>query len=635
MRLIIFLVAACLFFFSCTPSKPNKFSDSVLVRIADLQDRRATDSLLKFLHSENALYRKEAALAFASVQDSLAALALGTLLLEDKDAEVRRAAAFALGQTGTFAAVNSLIPSLEDSNHLVVRESLEALGKAISKNDISVLLNYRTTDSLTSEGLAWAFYQIGLRNLSDSLIENKEKQFLDSIYKEKTRLGAAHFFSRSRLTGHGFEESIIHSAQKDKSAEVRMAAASALKKISKEKALPVLDQILKDEFDYRVRISAVRSLAAFPVKETISLLLKSLTDKSNNVAIAGSEIIKNNITVEQKADVYKSIAAANWRVQSNLYEAILSVDPSENAVRDIKTLYNSSPNNYQKAALLLALSKAPMADSFIADELFKSKVPVIKSSAALALTTINRAKNFNSKSKPAFAEWYKKALLDGDAAVIGTIAGALADSTLDYKNGIKDFSFLLVAKAKLSLPKDYETWQPLEEAIAYFEGRQKPSPPKNGFNHPVNWELVKTINKDQRIAVKTTKGKIILKLFVEQAPGSVANFVELVNRKYFDGKNVHRVVPNFVIQTGCYRGDGYGSENYSIRSEFYMNKYKTGSVGMASAGKDTEGTQWFITHSPTPHLDGRYTLFAEVISGMPVVDETEVGDQIISIRLID
>jgi cyclophilin family peptidyl-prolyl cis-trans isomerase len=145
---------------------------------------------------------------------------------------------------------------------------------------------------------------------------------------------------------------------------------------------------------------------------------------------------------------------------------------------------------------------------------------------------------------------------------------------------------------------------------------------------------VKTIKKNQRVKIETTKGAIVLALLVEEAPGSVANFVELVSRKYFNDKFFHRVVPNFVIQTGCNRGDGFGSEDYSMRSEFSTRRYKEGSVGMASAGKDTEGTQWFITHSPTPHLNGRYTIFAEVVAGMEVVHAIQVGDQIKTISLL-
>jgi len=174
----------------------------------------------------------------------------------------------------------------------------------------------------------------------------------------------------------------------------------------------------------------------------------------------------------------------------------------------------------------------------------------------------------------------------------------------------------------------------LEAAIAHFEGKKISAEVKNEFNHPIDWGLVKTIPKDQKVLIKTVKGDIVIQLLVEEAPGSVANFVQLVNSQYFNAKNFHRVVPNFVIQGGCNRGDGWGSEDYSIRSEFSMRRYTEGSVGMASAGKDTEGTQWFITHSPTPHLDGRYTIFAIVTEGMNVVHSMEVGDSIISVELV-
>jgi cyclophilin family peptidyl-prolyl cis-trans isomerase len=94
------------------------------------------------------------------------------------------------------------------------------------------------------------------------------------------------------------------------------------------------------------------------------------------------------------------------------------------------------------------------------------------------------------------------------------------------------------------------------------------------------------------------------------------------------------VVPNFVIQTGCPRGDGWGGIAESIRSEFSPKPYFPGSMGMASSGKDTESCQWFITHSSTPHLEGRYTLFANVTEGMDVVDRIDIGDKIHSVQMV-
>jgi len=135
---------------------------------------------------------------------------------------------------------------------------------------------------------------------------------------------------------------------------------------------------------------------------------------------------------------------------------------------------------------------------------------------------------------------------------------------------------------------------------------------------------------DSTIAViKTSKGNFTINLYGDDAPGSVANFISLANNNFFDNKVYHRVVPNFVIQGGCPRGDGYGSLDYSIRSELSQLYYDDeGYVGMASAGLHTEGTQWFVTHSPTPHLDGKYTIFGKVIEGMEVVHSIVEGDKI-------
>ena len=119
------------------------------------------------------------------------------------------------------------------------------------------------------------------------------------------------------------------------------------------------------------------------------------------------------------------------------------------------------------------------------------------------------------------------------------------------------------------------------------------------------------------------------------APGSVSNFVALSESNYYKGKYFHRVVPNFVVQSGCSRGDGYGGLDYTIRTELGPKYYDSpGYIGMASAGSDTEGTQWFITHSATPHLDGRYTIFGKVMEGMEVVHSIEVGDVIQDVRIM-
>lgn len=633
--LLLLITAAC----SKIP-RPNKFSDPVLVKIYDLKDKRSTDSLLVYLRSENPLYRREAALTFGSLQDTLASMALGNALLEDPDDEVKRNTAFALGQTGGFQAVNALIPALQHNERTVVREVLEALGKTVQQSDLNDLKEFEAIDTLLQEGQAWGFYQLSIRKKADSMITKKVLNYLRPASSYQARLASANYFGRStKVEGKGFEKILIHAALHDKRPEVRMAAVSGFRHLGIANIMPSLKNIFTDS-DYRVRVNAVRVCQNFPLTETHEVVFGCLKDSIEMVQIAASEVIRNIADRYPPERISEEIASSkSWRVKANLYGALLKAIPDDGMVEEIIKLYSTAPL-YFKAALASALgeAKSPLdeiAFKFLSMEMLnESSEKVIRTSAATSIVSINR-KTGTKIQKKEFLQIYRQAIAQGDVAVIGIICSALTDESLHYKDEIKDQSFLHNARAKLKLPQDIESLQPLERAIAYLEGKERPAILKNEFNHPMPWEKIKTISRNQRVEIKTSKGRIIIRLLVEEAPGSVANFVDLVDKKYFNGKYFHRVVPNFVIQGGCNRGDGYGSEDYSIRSEFSLTRYTTGSMGMASAGKDTEGTQWFITHMPTPHLDGKYTIFAETERGMETVHHMEVGDMILEINLIN
>ena len=139
------------------------------------------------------------------------------------------------------------------------------------------------------------------------------------------------------------------------------------------------------------------------------------------------------------------------------------------------------------------------------------------------------------------------------------------------------------------------------------------------------------IGKQVRATVNTSKGSFVIELLPDDAPLNVDNFIQLSKRGYFNRISFHRVVPNFVIQGGDPRGDGNGGPGYQIRCEINEVPYGRGAVGMALSGKDTGGSQWFVTHSPQPHLDGGYSVFGRVISGMDVVDNIVRGDIIRSV----
>ena len=623
---LVISIASC----QRSPEQINKFSDPVMVRIGDLKDRRLSDSLYRFFESEDPLYQREALLAFASIQDSSAANKIAGMLLDD-NVDVRKAAAFSLGQIQSKQSEIILLKAIENETENTVRaEIIEAYGKVTGKWQLKIAED----DSDAALALGWGFYRAGINGTIDSTYHSRASSLLSAEYSTPIRLGAAHYFARPAKGFEKFQYSIITSAKSDTSVVVRIASTLALRKIKTDSSRAAAQRLALGDSDYRVRVNALRALQSFSYELTNPTLLKALSDQNVNVGITASEIIKSTITASYwKELVPVCRATVNWRIQANLFEAALAVSDHKELAEEIVSRYNNAIDPYHKAALLSALKQSVMSYGFVQEQLFQAASPLIRTTAATTLVEINYRKNFEPALAKRFASIYVKAITGDDPAVTGIISAALADSTLGYEKIINDFSFLYEARKKLSLPRDNESIHPLEAAIAYFEGKSRQPQGQNQFNHPIDWQAVKNIPRDQMATITTSRGDIVIRLFVEEVPGTVANFVDLVNKQYFDGKFFHRVVPNFVVQTGCYRGDGYGSEDYSIRSEFSERRYKSGSVGMASSGKDTEGTQWFITHSPTPHLDGRYTIFAEVVAGMDVVHRIEIGDKILKIKL--
>lgn len=129
--------------------------------------------------------------------------------------------------------------------------------------------------------------------------------------------------------------------------------------------------------------------------------------------------------------------------------------------------------------------------------------------------------------------------------------------------------------------------------------------------------------------------KIVIELYPNEAPGTVANFEKLANEGFYNGLTFHRVIPGFVAQGGCPRGNGTGGPGYSIKCETEGNPHKhvAGSLSMAHAGKDTGGSQFFIVHEPQPHLDGVHTVFGQVIEGLESVYRIKQGDVMKEVKI--
>jgi cyclophilin family peptidyl-prolyl cis-trans isomerase len=229
---------------------------------------------------------------------------------------------------------------------------------------------------------------------------------------------------------------------------------------------------------------------------------------------------------------------------------------------------------------------------------------------------------------------YSRSLADSgnDARIAGIQYLALA-----WKKDSAAFSPELKQRLQSLAPASDPLVRAQAESISVFSHW----PSTSGNPRPLEWyqNLVSSYvvpalkGKTQRATIRTHKGSIVLELFGADAPITVWNFMNLARTGYYKGTGFHRVVPNFVAQDGDPRDDGNGGPGYAIRDEFNPRRYERGALGMALSGPDTGGSQYFITHSPQPHLDGHYTVFGRVLTGYDALDRIVQGDRILSITV--
>jgi cyclophilin family peptidyl-prolyl cis-trans isomerase len=231
------------------------------------------------------------------------------------------------------------------------------------------------------------------------------------------------------------------------------------------------------------------------------------------------------------------------------------------------------------------------------------------------------------------------------ALALDSYAAHVADRDVDARLAFWQLADSALARGGAALPESLSRRlstlprpaDPLERIAAARIPRFVAWADSTGTARPLAWyqaraqEVIRQPTRDAQL--RTARGTITLTLLAWDAPLTVYNFTSLARRHYFDGLRFHRVVPNFVIQDGDPRGDGNGGPGYAIRDEINRQRYGRGTLGMALSGPNTGGSQWFITHSPQPHLDGGYTIFGELQSGATVLDQIVQGDRIVRITV--
>ena len=633
----------------------NANSDLVYQGIYNHQDKQNIDSVLLYFNHSNPGYRLAAVNAMASIQSELSIDSL-VEILGDPIIEVRTAAAYALGQIGNLETVDPLMNAFvnkdtSDVDNVFNSTILEAIGKTGNKSLLDVLASvesYRITDTLLLLGQSRAIYRYANRGINTQKGTNRMVELASNqAYPNEVRVIAANYLARAKdidISKSQFRiaEALIGASDPN----VRMAIALALRKVTEPDILKILQSQFIVEKDYRVMVNILKAFGSYKYIDNIDLILDHLDDENIHVANAAAQYLVDH-GKRDDVEIYKTFAKKNLdhTVRAKIYASVLKHLPSyyiesraiirSSLLRYIKELKGKP---YVAKHYVAALGQDPYSYAYLKEAAIDSGVVTIRTAGMEALSKIVSGKSFvntfrfrSDRVKIEILDIIKEQFAKGDVGTMAIGAGILSNEKIGYRNLIQNDSFLIAAAAKLSLPREIETYNEIKKALAYINN-VKYKAEKNSYNHPINWKTLATVSDSTIAVVRTNKGNFTIKLFGNTTPGSVANFIDLANDDFFDNKVYHRVVSNFVIQGGCPRGDGYGSLDYSIRSELPQLYYDDeGYVGMASAGLNTEGTQWFVTHSPTPHLDGKYTIFGKVTEGMDVVHQIVEGDKIIDV----
>jgi cyclophilin family peptidyl-prolyl cis-trans isomerase/HEAT repeat protein len=406
----------------------------------------------------------------------------------------------------------------------------------------------------------------------------------------------------------------------------------------------------------RVRVNAVRSLASYG-RAAAPLVSRALRDAHASVRLAAAQ------SLEQVLDESESAWRTAWDADTAFVvrRAVAAGAAKHGLLADEWGAWRNSSSWGRRAAAAEVAAPGPAAATL--DRLGSALVDPdgrVRAAAAGALAEVADS----AAARTAIRERMRLLLRDTDAGVRAAAFGALArGATVDdlaraldsYELARRDtdadarFGFWTLADSAIrrsdALPEGVarrlETLgrpaDPLERALAARIGRFAGWSDGTGTARPMEWYQARAhdalASRAPVLRVETERGVLELALFHEAAPLTVFNVTSLARRGYFDGQRFHRVVPNFVVQGGDPRGDGSGGPGYAIRDELNRHRYARGTLGMALSGPNTGGSQFFVTHSPQPHLDGGYTVFGQLLSGGDVLDRIVQGDRIVRVTV--
>ncbi len=631
----------------------------------------AQPNLLTLVTDTEPRVRRRAALAIGRTRLSEGIAALLPVLAGDDEGEVRQMAAFALGLIGDARAADPLQAALTDPEALVQGRAAEALGlighqaaagpiaemmsvhtragvlDGIAPDDLEhpkappveavrlgmyALVRLSAYDQLATAMLSangqpisrWWPVAYAFRRINDPRAGAILLALLqgDGVYTRAFAARGLGIVKESRAV-----TPLVAVLSNDKeSPPVRVEAARSVAELGAHQAAqPLIKIVASAPADPNLRLEAVTALGQLRVSAAVDLFVDLLTDPWPSMRAAALVALART-----DPDLFVSAISGldvdrHWSVRAALATALAGLGLERAHPRLVEMLKDEDQRVLPAVLNALTTLGAANAEPLLVERLTSDDV-VVRQAAANGLARLKAR-----AAVPALVQAYD--IADKDPTYVARAAILAAVLDLDREAGrplldraLEDRDWAMRVRAATLL----RTIDP--EADVRMRIRPAPAavlPELNELGPMLNPSVTPIAYID------TTHGLIQIELAVLDAPRTVASFVSLARRNFLGATAFHRVVPNFVAQDGDPRGDGEGGPGYTIRDEINQLPYLRGTVGMALDWEDTGGSQFFITHSPQPHLDARYPVFGRVVGGMEIVDRLQQWDQIRSVRVWD
>lgn len=656
-------------------------------RIMEIQDRRTVHDgkLISFFSDSDPTVRERAVRSCGSIQDT-ALLPLLVERLADADSQVQASAAFAIGQTAGHLSKTSRatlehdliwtrLATMRAQDRLI--EEIGKFGGEAAMDNLIILYGESSPRSLP---LTLSIARFAIRGV----ITPDAIRYLLRFTKSGEPAPWQVIYALQRIGNKPeLRAEVEHLVQLSRYSDpiARMHLATLLGRLKDEQSsLEPLSKLAEFDGDWRVRVNALKALGSFPLQHNDQLLRifrQAVSAENRHVSITALTTIgASGISLNDSTSELKQMGAilrlvtenANqgypWQIQAEAAHALAKLEGSE-AVLYIHP--EKAASRLLQAQLLTALgaSGSPTVAATLVTFLGNDDAALVRAALEGLQALAKRSATDTVLVEQTYAAGLA-ALGSRDVAVATTAASLLGDSlflrqtsvdgliaslqTRRVPDDVEAIQEILATLGKLKNQRavesiervvrmhDYSVAVAAASALKAITGTEYKIPVVTSYE-PMHADLdvgyLRTLPGVVRVKLETIYGDVHMTLFPGVAPFTVMSFLKLATQRgFYRGLSFHRVVPNFVVQGGDPRGDGWGGPGYAIRSEFSELTYETGTLGVASAGKDTEGSQFFITQSPHPHLDGRYTIFGKVVSGMEIVDRILVGDQIYDIKIV-